>query len=397
MKVINRLKDKVKRHKERSTPLGFKYVLADSIGFVNQGDWQIVAAQGSVFMSQDYLATIEKFSPANTEQRYAIAYSGNKPVVVIACQIAEITGLNFIHSCNEVKEKVAASYKERMIVCGNLVSSGLHGVAFDKSVDLETAWRVVAEVTYRLRKAEHLNGAVDFAMIKDIKGEQLAHSSVVERYSYRKIKTDPDMVLTLDKSINDFDDYLAMLTSKYRSKVKKIAKAVEKNGYRCEQVEVTQEIDRKLYQLYLNVENKSTTRLATLPEGYFCGLAESLGDKFVCFVIQNDEAIVGFISIIIDGDKAIAYYVGVDYEINKQMPVYFRLLQLVIECAIERGLKTISFGRTALEPKANLGAKPVDAYVWARHRVPVVNFMLRQLFGHIPYEEAPERSVVKAQ
>ena len=396
MKVINRLKDKVKRHKERSKPLGFKYVLADSIQFVNQQDWRKVSAQGSVFLSQDYLSTIEKFSPVNTEQRYAIAYDNDKPVVVIACQIAEITGLNFIHPCNDVKEKVAASYKERMIVCGNLVSSGLHGVAFDKSIDLETAWRVVAEVIYRLRKAEHLNGPVDFAMIKDIKGEQLSHSSVVERYSYRKIKTDPDMVLTLEESVNDFNDYLAMLTSKYRSKLKKIAKSVEKQGYRCEQIEVTQDVDKALHRLYLNVENKSATRLATLPEGYFYGLAQSLGEKFVCFAIQNESAIAGFISIIIDGDKAIAYYVGVDYELNKTMPVYFRLLQLVIECAVEKGLKTISFGRTALEPKANLGAKPVDAYVWARHRVPVVNFMLRQLFGHIPYEEAPERSVVKA-
>jgi len=395
MKVIDKFKDKVKRHQERSQPLGYKYVLSDSVRFLNQKDWELIAEQGSVFLSKEYLSTIEKFSPTNTEQRYAIAYDGDKPVVIVSCQIAEITGLNFIQPDSQVKEKVAASVKEKMIVCGNLVSSGLHGVAFDSSIDLETAWRIVAEVTYRIRKAEHLNGAVDFAMIKDIKGEQIEHSSVVERYSYRKIKTDPDMLLTLDDTVKSFDDYLSMLTSKYRSKVKKIAKAVEKNGYQCEQIEVTKEVDKRLHQLYLNVENKSTTRLATLPEGYFSELANSLGDKFVCFAIKNAETIAGFISIIIDGDKAIAYYVGVDYELNKEMPVYFRLLQLVIECAIERGLKTISFGRTALEPKANLGAKPVEAYVWARHRIPVVNFVLRQLFGQIPYDEAPERSVVK--
>lgn len=395
MKVINRLKDKVKRHQERSQPLGYKYVLSDSIHFLNQNDWLRVAEQGSVFLSKEYLSTIEKFSPTNTEQRYAIAYDDDKPVAIIACQIAEITGLNFVQPENQIKEKVAASVKEKIIVCGNLVSSGLHGVAFDSSLELETAWRIVAEVTYRIRKAEHLNGTVDFAMIKDIKGEQINHSSVVERYSYRKIKTDPDMVLTLDDSVNEFNDYLSMLTSKYRSKVKKIAKTVEKKGYRCEQIEVTADVDKQLHQLYLNVENKSSTRLATLPQGYFEGLAKSLGDKFVCFAIKNDTDIAGFISIIIDEESAVAYYVGVDYEINKEIPVYFRLLQLVIECAVERGIKTISFGRTALEPKANLGAKPVEAYVWARHRIPVVNFVLRQLFGQIPYDEAPERNVVK--
>lgn len=154
-------------------------------------------------------------------------------------------------------------------------------------------------------------------------------------------------------------------------------------------------LDEKLYQLYLNVENKSDVRLATLPKGYFKGLQKSLGSNFACKTIEKDGQIAGFISIIKDGNQCIAYYVGIDYEVNKQLPIYFRLLQIVIEQAVEWSLKSISFGRTALEPKANLGALPVETFVWARHRISAVNFFVRKLFRNVPFDEAPERNALK--
>ena len=44
----------------------------------------------------------------------------------------------------------------------------------------------------------------------------------------------------------------------------------------------------------------------------------------------------------------------------------------------------LSLGRTALEPKAGLGAKPEPMSVWVRHRVPTFNWILRGLLGAVP-------------
>jgi hypothetical protein len=57
----------------------------------------------------------------------------------------------------------------------------------------------------------------------------------------------------------------------------------------------------------------------------------------------------------------------------------------------------LSLGRTALEPKAALGAKPEPMRVWLRHRVPTLNWMVRGLLGTVPRGEAPERSPFKAR
>lgn len=395
MKIIDHVQDKINRHKERHSASDYRFILSDGIDFVNAQDWDNVAACSSVFLSRAYLQAIESCPPKNTQQKYALVYDHNRPVLIMSCQVAEITGENLTADNGNLVDKISKKYKERVLVCGNLVSSGLHGVGFTDDIDPQTAWRVLAEALYKIRQSEKLSGKIDFVMIKDIKKTILAPSEVLERYSYRRIQTDPDMVLELGEEINSFDDYLALLTTKYRGRIKKIIKQINEAGLTCEPIQLNEELDQQIHQLYLNVESKSATRLATLPAGYFLALQQKMGSQFCCYGIKKEDHICGFVSVIKDGNEAVAYYVGLDYETNQTLPIYFRLLQLVVKVAIDWECHSVLFGRTALEPKANLGAEPIEEFVWARHRVPVVNFMVRKLFRNLPFDTAPERSVKK--
>lgn len=395
MKIVGKVKDKLKRRSERNSSLGYQLVFSDSIAFINSSDWDQVAQKSTIFLSRDYLNAIETSAPENTSQKYAIAYEDKIPVVIVACQVAEISGERLFQQGDSIKSSLTKKYKEKVLVCGNLVSSGLHGVAFAKDFDTETGWRILAEILYKIRRAEKLTGEVGFVLIKDIKGAEIENSEVVERFSFRRVQTDPDMVLDFEENVSCFDDYLKCLNSKYRSRIKKVIKTIDDANFKTEKLIITKENDKHLHQLYLEVEKRSSVRLATLPEGYFFQLQKNLGDNFSCYSIKKDEEIIAFISTIKDGDDAMGYYLGIDYNINDNYPLYFRLLQLVVQSAIEMNCKRVKFGRTALEPKANLGAKPVDSFVWARHRVPIVNFVIRKLFRNIPFDEAPERSAIK--
>lgn len=52
--------------------------------------------------------------------------------------------------------------------------------------------------------------------------------------------------------------------------------------------------------------------------------------------------------------------------------------------------------RTALEPKARLGARPDPMRVWIRHRIPMLNLIVRGLLHTIDdHEEPPERNPFK--
>jgi len=125
-------------------------------------------------------------------------------------------------------------------------------------------------------------------------------------------------------------------------------------------------------------------------------LAAAAGEDFRCTVIRRQDEILGFVTAIRDGDTAIAWYIGFDRAAaGEGLPLYLRLLHATIHDAIEWRCKRLSLGRTALEPKAALGAKPEAMSVWLRHRVPAMNWLLRSLLGAVPHAEAPERNPFK--
>lgn len=396
------------RHRLRHTPSGYRYALADSIRFLSAADWNAVTENASVFTGHNYLAMLESCGMADTGFRYALVYDADaKPVAAVAAQLyhwrAEKLAENerqegrFRKALAEAGRNALNGFGQRLLVCGNLVSSGLHGVAFAPGEDQVALWPAVAEALYRIRRAEKLSGETDFLLIKDFKGADQSAADALRIYSYRPIRGEPDMVLTLPEDCVDFDAYLALLNTKYRGKLKRIRKQIDEAGFEVMPIADLAAADAALHALYSQVERKASVRLAALPLGYFGALAETLGPDRIRFTgLRLDGRFAGFISTIRENDgSAIAYYVGMDYAVNEKYPVYLRLLQSVIEDALAMGCRKISFGRTAAEPKATLGAKPVDTFVWARHRLPAVNWFLRQLFPALPYEDAPERSPFK--
>jgi hypothetical protein len=128
---------------------------------------------------------------------------------------------------------------------------------------------------------------------------------------------------------------------------------------------------RRLHELYLSVHDNASVRLVTLREGYFAALAAAAGEDFRCTAVRRGDEILGFVTAIRDGDTAVAD-------------------------AIDWRCKRLSLGRTALEPKAGLGAKPEPMSVWLRHRVPSVNWMIRGVLGAVPHAEPPERNPFKS-
>src|SRR5258705_7365281 len=64
------------------------------------------------------------------------------------------------------------------------------------------------------------------------------------------------------------------------------------------------------------------------------------------------------------------YYIGYDRAAAAGLPLYLRLLHAVVEQAIDWGCGRLSLGRTTLDPKARLGARPQPLFIWARHRHP---------------------------
>jgi hypothetical protein len=372
----------------------------------------MVTAKTSIFLRRDVLRVIEEHGPENIQPRYAVIFRGEKPVAVLAAQIVRVRGEHLKPTGQSSKSKVSAglfrrvlspavniataSIRERMLVAGNLLSWGFHGIGFAPDEDPAQLWPGVAEALYRIRRAERLTGQTNFVMVKDLTSSQTGLDAL-HRFSYRPMETDPNMVLQLDPAWRSYEDYLAALDAKYRRNAKDQMKKLLASGCTIELLPDLTPHAARLHQLYLAVHANAPVRLVTLPENYLPALAQTARQDFRCTVVRRDNALLGFVTSIRDGDTALAYYIGFDRAAAAEgLPIYLRLLHATVSDAIGWRCKRLSLGRTALEPKAALGAKPEQMAVWLRHRVPALNLILRGLLGGIPHAEAPERNPFKS-
>jgi hypothetical protein len=412
-RLASSIRDMQERHRERHRPSGFGFAFADRVDYLHPERWDAVTNGASIFLRRDILRVIEQHGPENIEPRYALVFRGDKPVAAVVTQMVTVTRAQFKRGDGEHnhltptfspkggegedRKSITAKWSERMLVAGNLLSWGFHGIAFASDEKPKELWPGVAEALYRIRRAARLSGETNLVMLKDVTPEQSGLESL-RRFSYRPMETEPNMVLAIDPAWRTYEDYLGALDAKYRRNAKDQLKKLTASGCHLERLEDLAPHTRRLHDLYLAVHGNASIRLVTLRESYLPALSRVAGADFRCTAVRRGDEILGFVTTLRDGDGAIGYYIGFDRAAQAEgCPLYLRLLHTTIGDAIEWRCKRLSLGRTALEPKAGLGAKPEPMSVWLRHRVPALNWMLRGLLGAVPHAEAPERTPFKAR
>jgi hypothetical protein len=398
-KLVSKARDLREGHSQRHRPTGFGFALADSVDYLDAARWDAATAHDSLFLSRRYLRVLEDARPENLHQRYALIFSERKAVAAVVAQSVKIS---LTRTRKESKHKNLTAplerLEERMLVCGNLLSWGMHGVAFSPGEDKIALWPAVAEAIYRLRRADKLFGETDLVMVKDFTDDDAAAAAVLSRFSYRPLETDPNMMLEISPQWRSYEDYLGSLTSKYRKTARQIDKDVAAAGYAVEEVGSAADVERyaeTMHGHYLLTHHNARLRLVTLPVTFLPMLAAQLGKDVRWTVVRRGEQLLGFVNTVRDGELAVGYYIGFDRAANADAPIYFRLLQAVVDHAIKFGCRRLSLGRTALEPKARLGARPQPMRVMVRHRIPMLNVLVRGLLHTVSHDEAPERNPFK--
>ncbi len=388
-------------HDERHRPSGFAFALADAVAMLNPDHWDGLTAPASVYFSRAYLEALEGAAPGNLRPHYALVYRGAKPVAAVVAQSVEVRGdaLPKPGLRTAVKGSLA-KLKDRILICGNLLSWGPHGVAFAAGEDPADIWPGVAEALYRLRRADKLLGETGLVWVKDLTPEVEAHAAPLARFNYRPFETEPNMVFDVKPGWATFEDYLKDLKSGYRSSVRKVRKDFEEAGFTLERLDAAGVAAARgdLHALYHQVHDGQKFRLASLHEDFLPRLAAAFGDGFRTHLARDREGRpAGFITTLKDQDGAVGYYIGFDKAAAAAgAPIYLRLLQQTIEDAILLKAAWLSLGRTALQPKAQLGARPVPITCHIRHRVPAMNAVVRALLNLMPEpDQAPERNAFK--
>lgn len=410
-----------KQRRERVSPLpgtpaesrdhrslsGLSFAFADQLEFLNCDHWDRAAGFGSVFLSRDYLRALNAGGLSGATMNYGLIYRTQTPVACFVTQTLEISGDQLIRSADQLTDQDRAQLSirrlsrralekvhRRVTVCGNLASWGMDGFAYDPAEPADEVWQALCEGLYRLRRANKLYGQTDYLIVKDLPQSVQAAGSSFANHGYRAVETEPNMVLTVDPAWKTLEDYQASLNTKYRKAARTVAQTLTKAGITLSVLNNLSERRDELHAMYKAVATRANVRLAELSADFLPNLQSNLGsDRFALLALQTAEGKqIGYVTVIRDRDTAVGYYLGMDYSANEDLPIYHRLLFAVIEQALAWKCVRISFGRTALEAKSRLGCRPEATFVWARHRMPLVNLVVRQLLRAVPHAEPPDRS-----
>lgn len=289
----------------------------------------------------------------------------------------------------------------RFLICGNLLSTGPHGIAFDEGEDALRLWPAVVEALYRIRRSNTIFGESDMIMIKDLMDLHTGAGGPLRDSGFRRFETEPNMVLQLKPTWGCFEDYLNDMKSDYRGKIIKTQQSLNHSGIVLERLgpEQVEAMATEIYGLYRQVHDRQKFRLTTIRETWIPALARQYRDDFRVVVARSGESgkLLGFVTLIRDGESAFGYYVGFDKATAaREVPLYVCLVYAGIEQAIEMGVTRFVLGRTALGPKAQIGARPQATHGYLRHRSSALNLAVPGVLAVLPEpDQAPDRHPFK--
>lgn len=392
------IKEKYSNFKLRRQPGELKMAFFDSIEMASKNYWNFTTE--NVYLTYEYLKGIELMHNDGVDFRYVLFFKDGKPVAKAAVQIVDVHYLEGLKQSESKRKKaVLKLMKEnvslRIMICGSAFSNGENGFEYLYSISKENAFNSLATALYRLRRADKVNGQISAVMLKDFWPESKSEVSQLKKFDYRSFEIEPNMVVHLKEEWKTFDDYLASLTSKYRSKVKSVykkSKAIDVKSLNAEDLKLHH---NRLDELFKNVYSKADFKLVKFEAESFVDLKQGLGEKLIVNGYFKGELLVGFGFSLINGKTLDFNYVGIDYDFNREYALYQRMMFDQVKIAIEGFCEKLQLGRTATEIKSSLGAIPYEMKVLVRHRNTLSNKFIKPIIKSITAPEVIVRDPFK--
>ncbi len=357
-----------------------------SVDEISDSIWNNLGCEKNYYFKRDFLKSIENNHPS-IDFKYIVLIDKNaNPKVFSSIQVIDFhldaiqNDLElFIKKIKHFGRKLHIIPNEKplqLLICGNTFVSGEHGVYIKENQDKKIIIKELAKAILHLTNSDK-KIKIDAFLLKDFINESLFITDELKDYNYHPFSVEPNMVLTLDNSWKNFEDYLAAMKTKFRVKAKKamqLSSCIKVENITSKNIESQLP---KMSELYQKVATNATFNLADFNLETYKDLKENLGENYILKSYWLDDQIVGFMSGIINNNSLDAHFVGIDYKLNREYAIYQRILYDYIEIAINKTLKTINFGRTASEIKSSVGAVPQDLTMYLRHKKRITNRILK--------------------
>ena len=372
-----------------------KNLIFESILDVNIVDWSLVNNNENIYLSWEYLSSLEESMKSKMDFIYSVSYDiNNTPILIAVFQVVKFT-------TNKKRcPKVLLNHKPHnvsfnLLVCGNVFSNGENGFMKTSSINYNEAIEELTSVAKKIKKTI-TNKKISITLFKEFSISSTEKTAGFKNHNYNDFMVDVNMVLQIHDNWKNWDSYLLSMKTKYRTRTKSIYK--KSNNLVLKSL-TTNEITfykKDLTNLLENVSKKAEYSYGVIDVKAFGLFKESLNNDFSLRALFLNEKMVGFSTSFYNNGQLDANYVGLNYDYNTDYSIYQRLLCDYVEQAITKRAKSLHFGRTSELVKSSLGAQPVNMKLYAKHKNTLSNFLLKPVFNYITPSNFELRKPFKA-
>lgn len=309
------------------------------------------------FLRKENISIYQNLQLDNISHAMAICYIKNAPIAAAYFQTLALRPHHFNKSmmsaagyrASQILIKIA---RPKLLIAGHLFRHDVqcfYSAARLTDNEAFLAYRKMINTVSR----KHCSNAVLVKEPPKPIADIFAHRS-----EYLLLKNDISMEMEIPKDWQAISHYENALKHKYAQRMRKIFRSREFMTFKELSVTDVERAKKEIFTLYEKVTRHQAVRLGILNEDFLPELKKQHPEELKVWGIYSNEKLVAFTSAWCRGYLYDMFYIGFDYSKNQELNLYFNLLFFCIEKAIDYRSKKLILGRTALDAKARLGAKP---------------------------------------
>ena len=350
--------------------------------------WDLLAIN-NIFLSKHYLEALEKAAPTNMTCHFIGVFRGTELVAIALSQFLDLNAIDCYGNKNQIrhlslKNYLFRKYSSRILVMGNNMLSGQNAYAVSETANIPNVLQALKDAADALKTDFTARGVnIHLTTFKDFQATEIEDFKMPAFKDDLRFTVQPNMVLALSNEWKTEQDYVNAMSKKYRTQFKRSrtkAMGIEKRELGLEEI---REQEDKLQELYLHVASNAPFNTFYLPKHHFSVLKEKLQSAFMLIGYFMDDQLIGFKTMISNGEVLDTYFLGYDDSIQKEKMLYLNMLYDMTSHAICKGFSKIIFGRTALEIKSSIGAKPEEIIGLMKHSNRTINRFLPFFFNYL--------------
>jgi len=266
-----------------------------------------------------------------------------------------------------------------VLLCGLPIDIGEKALAVAPTADSAQVLHLLDEEMTKIAKREN----AQIVGFKEFPEADLPTMDRLLDLDFQRVPTFRNYILMSD--FPDFDSYVAALRRGYRWEAKKSRRLLDEGGATIrilrDAAEITEVYTEDLHRLHLAVSDKADFRLEVLPRQFFIELCRNFGDETALILVERDSEVLGFLWTMAGEEMGYLMQMGMQYETDDNIDLYFNLLYAGLGESLSRGRSNIVLCQTADQTKARLGGTSVPLYAYVKGVRFPFSFILKHAVG----------------